>query len=54
VVGWIEYRCENVVFERDPHGIIRFVVCGIEDEWIEVGQIEDLTPDLLVLEVRHN
>ncbi len=53
VVGWIEYRRENVVLERYPNGIIRFVVCDVEDEWIKMGQIKDLTPDLLVFEVGH-
>lgn len=54
VVVWIEYRCEHMVFKGDPHGIIRFGVCNIEDEWIEVGQIEDLTLDLLAFELRHS
>ena len=54
VIGWIEYRCENVILERDPDGIIRFVMRDIEDEWIKVGQIKDLTPDLLVFKMWHS
>ena len=53
VVGLIECCSENVAFERDPHGIIRFVVSDVEDEWIEMGQIEDLTAGPLDFEVRH-